>query len=158
MQVLHRITQRRKNRITERDKECILQSQDLPTPAPVTSQSEGAQPTTAAEQTRIHNDQNQLPDPSLAQQPTTATKLNCTVCFDRLDAFNTPHRRVTTSCIHEPDICLPCLSQSISTQFTSKIWDQVSCPTCNERLHYHDIRAFADSVIFERYQAQACSS
>ena len=45
----------------------------------------------------------------------------CLVCFENLDASNTPRRRVTSSCNHEPNVCLSCLSQSITVQFTGKV-------------------------------------
>ena len=66
---------------------------------------------------------------------TTPTQ-GCLVCFENLDASNTPRRRVTSSCNHEPNVCLTCLCQSIIAQFTGKLWDQIDCPTCSARLGY----------------------
>ena len=78
---------------------------------------------------------------------------DCVVCFETLTAENTPNRNITTSCDHEPDVCTTCLSTSISTQFTSKVWDQIDCPTCGERLGYQDVQEFADSDVFGRLES-----
>ena len=75
----------------------------------------------------------------------------CIICFATLDNRNTPKRKITTSCTHEPTVCLTCLSRSIASQFADKSWDQISCPQCNEPLTYHDIKQFGDSVVFGKY-------
>ena len=75
---------------------------------------------------------------------------DCVVCFENLTVENTPKRNITTSCTHEPDVCTACLSTSISTQFTGKVWDQIDCPTCGERLGYQDVQEFGDSKVFGR--------
>ena len=75
----------------------------------------------------------------------------CTVCYEVLDSGSIPERRITSTCQHDPDICKDCLATSITSQFSDKIWDQVSCPSCHERLNYHDMQAFAEKSIFERY-------
>ena len=74
--------------------------------------------------------------------------LECSVCYEIMNNSNTPRRKTTRSCAHNPDVCLPCLSSAIATQFTSKMWDRIGCPSCNEPLDYHDIKLFADSVTF----------
>lgn len=74
----------------------------------------------------------------------------CVVCFETLSPQNTPKRKVTSLCNHEPDVCNSCLAMSISTQFNSKVWDQIDCPTCGQRLGFQDVKTFADSVVFER--------
>ena len=78
---------------------------------------------------------------------------DCVVCFETLTVENTPERKVTTSCDHEPDVCTTCLSTSISTQFTGKVWDRIDCPTCGERLGYQDVQEFASSEVFERLES-----
>ena len=90
-----------------------------------------------------------------ASTPELANDLprDCVVCFDTLTPHNTPKRKITFSCDHEPDVCTICLSTSISTQFTSKVWDQIACPTCGERLEYQDVEEFADSVVFGRLES-----
>lgn len=74
----------------------------------------------------------------------------CAVCFEHLNPQNFPDRKTTVTCSHEPNVCRPCLSTSISTQFTSKVWNQIDCPTCGERLNFQDVKDFAESEIFER--------
>ena len=78
---------------------------------------------------------------------------DCVVCFETLTVENTPMRKITPSCDHEPDVCTTCLSTSISTQFTGKVWDQIDCPTCGERLEYQDVQEFADSEVFGRLES-----
>lgn len=75
---------------------------------------------------------------------------DCVVCFETLSLKNTPKRKVTSSCNHEPEVCRSCITTSISTQFNSKVWDQIDCPTCGQRLDFQDVKAFADSVVFGR--------
>lgn len=92
-------------------------------------------------------------DPVLTTpMPNVASVLprDCVVCFEILSPQNTPKRKITSSCNHEPDVCRPCLTTSISTQFNSKVWDQIDCPTCGQRLEFQDVKAFADSIVFGR--------
>lgn len=74
----------------------------------------------------------------------------CSVCLETLNARLFPKRKITASCTHGANVCLGCIRQSISSQFTSKLWDQISCPSCNERLEHHDVKLFAEPTIFER--------
>ena len=84
---------------------------------------------------------------------TVSTSLaDCVVCYEFLNLQNTPERKITSSCNHEPDICRACLATSISTQMDSKVWDQIDCPTCSQRLNFHDVKAFADSEVFQRLE------
>ena len=75
---------------------------------------------------------------------------DCAVCFETLNPQNTPRRKITSSCNHEPDTCKSCLTTSISTQLDNKVWDQIDCPTCGQRLDYKDVKAFADPIVFGR--------
>ena len=77
----------------------------------------------------------------------------CVVCFEALSPENTPMRRVTSSCNHEPDVCRPCLATSISSQLDSRVWDQIDCPTCGQRLNFQDVKAFADSPVLRRSES-----
>ena len=75
---------------------------------------------------------------------------DCVVCYETLNARTVPQRKTTSACNHEPDVCRSCLATSISTQFNSKVWDQISCPSCSQRLGFLDVKAFADSDVFTR--------
>lgn len=72
-------------------------------------------------------------------------------CLEVLTTAITPTRRITSSCDHDPLICSSCRAQFITTQLDSKIWNQIECPTCNARLDYQDVRAFATKSSFKRY-------
>jgi hypothetical protein len=87
----------------------------------------------------------------VATGSTPTTGAECVICLESLDPTYFPKRKITLYCAHEPNVCLQCLSQSISTQLTSKVWDQIDCPSCSARLDFLDIRTFADLVVFERY-------
>lgn len=75
---------------------------------------------------------------------------DCGVCIEplRLEAF--PNRKITPACSHEPDVCLDCLAQHITSQFCNKMWNHIDCPSCSARLLYEDVRAFATVGTFER--------
>lgn len=80
----------------------------------------------------------------------TTRLADCVVCFETLSPQNTPKRKITSSCNHKPDVCKSCLAASISTQINSKVWDQIDCPTCGQRLDFQDVEEFADSAVFGR--------
>jgi hypothetical protein len=48
-------------------------------------------------------------------------------------------------------VCRRCLRTWISTTFASKIWDEINCPTCSERLDYEDVRESAPAHVFRKY-------
>ena len=73
----------------------------------------------------------------------------CSICLQDLPANRFP-KRITGTCDHDSNVCFECLCSSITTQFASKVWNQIECPTCWERLQYMDMKMFADSEVFER--------
>ena len=79
--------------------------------------------------------------------------INCVVCLEELEATAFPNHEITGACNHEPNVCLECLSISIATQFTNKVWDHIDCPSCGERLDFMDIKDFADPAVFERQES-----
>lgn len=78
-------------------------------------------------------------------------KKECVVCTDSRSLFRFPSYPPTAQCSHNADVCRRCLRTWIRTTFASKIWDEISCPTCSERLDYEDVREFAPSDIFRKY-------
>lgn len=76
----------------------------------------------------------------------------CLICYGSFDPSKTSMRQPTSSCVHEVDICKPCLSASISSQLDAKMWTRISCPssTCEQLLQYNDIQEFAEPHIFSR--------
>lgn len=73
----------------------------------------------------------------------------CSICLQDLPAKRFP-KRITGACDHDSNVCFECLRASITTQFASNVWNQIECPTCQERLQYMDMKLFADSKVFER--------
>lgn len=74
----------------------------------------------------------------------------CVACLAPLTTLVVPHRRITRACNHNPLICSDCLTQSITSQSESKVWNHIDCPNCNARLDYEDIQAFATNATFQR--------
>jgi hypothetical protein len=83
--------------------------------------------------------------------------LECQVCLEKKLPDEFPTRKPTESCSHPVDCCNLCLSQSITTAFEGRIWDDIRCPTCNLQLQHEDVSEFASQDIFERY-AWSCAS
>ena len=75
----------------------------------------------------------------------------CPICLEHLNLDSFPKRKNTGNCNHAPDVCLSCLALSIETQLSSKRWDQINCPTCNQRMQYTDVKRFASTNVFGRY-------
>ena len=94
----------------------------------------------------------------LQQTPHSQTRLatsqpqppDCCVCFTALESSTRCNDKVTASCNHETNICRNCLRQSIKSQFESKIWDQINCPSCNQRLTPDDINKHGDREMITR--------
>ena len=76
----------------------------------------------------------------------------CTICYNSFDPVKILMRQPTSSCVHEVNICKPCLSASISSQMKTELWTRISCPasTCKEFLGYDDIQEFAEPQDFAR--------
>ena len=74
----------------------------------------------------------------------------CTACLESIDTDRSPGRRLTSTCDHEATLCQSCLATWISTQLSSKIWDQICCPDCGAGLEHQDIKDFADEETFQR--------
>ena len=87
-----------------------------------------------------------------APQAIKALNHECLICYDPFDPVKTLVRQPTLSCVHEVNICRPCLAASISSQLETKLWTHVGCPTpaCEELLEYGDVQKFAEPHIFSR--------
>lgn len=74
------------------------------------------------------------------------------ICYASFDPAKTLMRQPTSSCVHDVNICRPCLSASISSQLEAKLWTCIGCPAsaCEEILKYGDIEGFAEPQIFAR--------
>ena len=79
-------------------------------------------------------------------------KKECMVCTDGRSLSRFPSHPPTAQCAHNADVCRRCLRTWISTTFASKVWDDINCPICSERLDYEDVREFAPSEVFREYK------
>ncbi|KAF2632608.1 hypothetical protein BU25DRAFT_319705, partial [Macroventuria anomochaeta] len=79
-------------------------------------------------------------------------KKECVICTDNRSLSRFPSDPPTAHCAHNADVCRRCLRTWISTTFASKVWDEINCPICSERLNYEDVREFAPSKVFRKYR------
>lgn len=76
----------------------------------------------------------------------------CVVCTESRSISHFPIEPPTTRCAHDIDVCSRCLQIWISTSFSSKTWDDISCPTCAERLRIEDVQNFAPAEVYRKYK------
>ncbi|KAH5315555.1 hypothetical protein HBI24_016430 [Parastagonospora nodorum] len=75
----------------------------------------------------------------------------CNVCTETRPLFQFPERPPTEDCQHSIDTCTHCLQTWIESEFKSKMWNEVNCPTCRARLQFNDVKDFAPRNVFVRY-------
>ena len=75
---------------------------------------------------------------------------DCVVCDSSIAIGDLPS---LTDCEHRPETCAGCYSDWITTQLQGSTWREAKCPgsDCNVVLSYHDIRLYASSETFEKY-------
>lgn len=100
-----------------------------------------------------------LPPPNLRPGPAIpATELpgaiECQVCLEKKLPDEFPTRQPTGACSHPVNCCKPCISQSITSAFEGRIWDDIRCPFCNIQLQHQDVAEFAPADIFLRYECR----
>ncbi|ORY02460.1 hypothetical protein BCR34DRAFT_591901 [Clohesyomyces aquaticus] len=78
-------------------------------------------------------------------------KRDCLVCTESRPLRRFPKRPPTALCTHEINTCKHCLRNWIRSEFKSKVWDQIHCPECRVHMQYEDVRDFAPSDVFRRY-------
>ncbi len=74
----------------------------------------------------------------------------CRICTEQQSILRFPQRTITAACTHEASICLACISQSITAQMETLMWDQLACPLCPVLLTFADMKAWAKGKDFER--------
>ena len=126
MKTLHALSQRQS--ITPRDKSRILNPRRRPAPLELGN----------ANPSSPHNEHAPI------------SEQVCKVCLESFEMEQFPGRKLTLTCDHEATVCQSCLATSISTQLSSKIWDQINCPDCGAGLEHQDIKEFADEETFQR--------
>ena len=135
----------------------ILVPSAAPSPAPAEPESVGQQEPSILDPSVITaNDGGILePEPSSLEASQTPviqdaeTKM-CHVCCESQSSTHFSSRSPTSTCKHSVEVCRLCLEKSIAEQMDQKIWDQIDCPVCTERLQFFDVKEFADLVTFEK--------
>ena len=74
----------------------------------------------------------------------------CQICYETLPGPNFPQRAPTSNCDHPANVCSACLAKSLAQQMDQRMWDQIDCPVCSERLGFFDVKEFADIATFEK--------
>lgn len=93
----------------------------------------------------------QRPMKTLVKTEKKLPKIECSICLQGLSIKRFPKHPITSSCNHSADVCVECLRQSIASQFATNVWDQIDCPTCEQRLGYMDMKIHANPDDFRRY-------
>ena len=74
----------------------------------------------------------------------------CSVCTETRPLSQFPERPPTERCEHDIDTCYYCLRTWINCEFTTKMWNEIDCPSCRARLQYDDVKDFALRDVFLR--------
>lgn len=82
----------------------------------------------------------------------------CQICYETQPCSSFPQRATTSNCDHAAKVCSACLANSLAQQMDQKIWDQIDCPVCPERLGFFDVKEFADIATFEKSVKENTSS
>ncbi|KAH7078278.1 hypothetical protein FB567DRAFT_406090, partial [Paraphoma chrysanthemicola] len=75
----------------------------------------------------------------------------CVICTDIRPVHRFPDRAPTSQCTHASSACRHCLRTWIQSEFSTKIWNEINCPVCAERMQYDDMQEFAPRDVFRRY-------
>lgn len=93
-------------------------------------------------------------DPKSSDQPRTQSpspsQMECVVCSETKVSEEFPQLPVSILCAHEPQTCSACVSSSIRSDLESKLWTEIRCPECQQRLEYMDVQRHADEETFVR--------
>jgi hypothetical protein len=68
----------------------------------------------------------------------------CIVCTDSRSIHHFPSRLTTDQCTHDASVCRRCLHTWIDSQFTTKIWNEISCPVCPSILLFSNLAALGE--------------
>jgi len=83
--------------------------------------------------------------------PATET---CIVCSDDKKLTDLPVR-TTEGCDHKPTVCKECMSQWIHSSLETSAWDRLKCPECPQFLKFADVKRYASTDDFARYDTLA---
>jgi hypothetical protein len=73
----------------------------------------------------------------------------CIACMEAFTIDSLPAIHLTPDCVHEPDTCSSCLTQSLDIQIRDQPWDQITCPSCPQRLPYEIVKLLASPAAFQ---------
>ncbi|KAK3394654.1 hypothetical protein B0H63DRAFT_53930 [Podospora didyma] len=74
----------------------------------------------------------------------------CSACIEDKKLSELPIK-ITAACSHKATICKDCLKQWLESGLQSGTWDRLKCPDCSEVLRFEDVKRYASSEIFARY-------
>lgn len=73
----------------------------------------------------------------------------CELCLEELAIDYFPLRRITSTCEHETEVCLDHLRQYIIAHLMERHVDELTCPSCDERMSNEDVQILGDQELFD---------
>ena len=83
--------------------------------------------------------------------PKSSSRHQCRFCNKRQSENRFPTKKIIHNCDHNQNICLKCLKRNISLQFKKKNWNRLSCLDCEQMLKFQNVKNFAKTKIFKKY-------
>lgn len=77
--------------------------------------------------------------------------ISCIVCLEELPESSYPEHKVSAYCNHGASVCLDCLRKCIKNDHETKMWNDITCPTCTATLSYEEVKKLADVDTFKHY-------
>ena len=85
-------------------------------------------------------------------------QLTCTICFESLPLGDFPADAITSTCLlefhrieDESFVCKSCINESIDAQLSVSRPDEVSCPSCKQKMSHQDIQKWTEQEVFDKY-------
>ncbi|KAF8864518.1 hypothetical protein BDZ45DRAFT_14305 [Acephala macrosclerotiorum] len=91
----------------------------------------------------------------LFMEPLEPEVRTCQVCLEDLAIDEFPLRTITAACEHEAEVCLDHLRDYILVQLVEHPANELTCPSCHERLLKDDVQLLGDQELFDAYCQRA---
>lgn len=95
------------------------------------------------------------PEPMIQEELPELSKL-CLSCDEEKGLFN--FLAQLEGHYHEINTCHDCFQGWLTSEMNMKLWFRIGCPECDILLRYSDVRAAAETVLFERYDRSTLRS
>lgn len=75
----------------------------------------------------------------------------CDICLEEHEADQFPQSPITSTCDHEPSICLAAITAHLDVKLNDWPFSRLTCPLCPEELHTEDMQRWVSRETFLRY-------